>query len=156
MSARPKLEPSNELRQPTAFAVLPISRRPRDSLEYSFHCSLTQPPFRRRPHPASGRKWQDINKLYELSFANPALAEALKEKTELTNAALAVALRKKKTEFTEKEWGDFGITFLRQDHFIKSDDSYYMPFEVPEGFLPKKDEDEGRSTRRRATVSPES
>ena len=127
--------------------------RPRDSLEYSFHCSLTQPPFRRRPRPVSGRKWQDVSKLYELSFANPALAEALKEKTEFTNAALAVAL-KEKTELNGKEWEAFGITGLRLDHFIKSDNSYYMPFEVPEGFLPKKDGALVARRGLRATVSP--
>ena len=101
----------------------------------------------------SGRKWQDVSKLYELSFANPALAEALKEKTEFTNAALAVAL-KEKTELTEKEWEAFGITGLRLDHFIKSGDSYYMPFEVPEGFLPKKDGALVARRGLRATVSP--
>ena len=101
----------------------------------------------------SGRKWQDGSKLYELSFANPALAEALKEKTEFTNAALAVAL-KEKTELTEKEWEAFGITGLRLDHFIKSDNSYYMPFEVPEGFLPKKDGALVARRGLRATVSP--
>ena len=78
---------------------------------------------------------------------------ALKEKTEFTNAALAVAL-KEKTEFTEEEWEAFGITGLRLDHFIKSDDSYYMPFEVPEGFLPKKDGALVARRGLRATVSP--
>ena len=88
-------------------------------------CSRPQsPPFRRRPRPASGRKWRDVKKP--------------EEGAELSNAALADAL-KEKTEFSTEEWAAFGITALHLDHFIKSGNSYYKPFDVPEGFLPKKD-----------------
>ena len=96
--------------------------------------------------PVSGLKWSDVG------TAKP------KNGTSVQNKKLAQAL-KKKTEFTEEEWEDFDIAGLHLDHFIKSDNSYYMPFELPEGFLPKKDvpkKDVTVVARRglRATVSP--
>ena len=54
---------------------------------------------------------------------------------ELSNAALADAL-KEQTEFSEEEWKAFGINDLELEHFIRSGNSYYQPFDVPEGFLP--------------------
>ena len=85
-----------------------------------------------------------------LSLSEPSKPE---EGADLSNAALADAL-KEKTEFSTEEWAVFGITALHLDHFIKSDNSYYMPFEVPEGFLPKKDGALVARRGLRATVSP--
>ena len=44
----------------------------------------------------------------------------------LQNANLAEALQKK-TEFTQQEWDAFGIKDLREDHIIKSGNSYFKP-----------------------------
>ena len=54
---------------------------------------------------------------------------------ELTNPELSDAL-KLKTAFTAEEWSAFGISELQQEHFIQSGNSYFKPFELPEGFLP--------------------
>jgi hypothetical protein len=45
-------------------------------------------------------------------LANPALAEALLQKT----------------EFTQQEWDAFGVDGLRMHHVVKSGDSYFQPF----------------------------
>jgi hypothetical protein len=45
-------------------------------------------------------------------LANPALAEALLQKT----------------EFTQQEWDAFGVDGLRMHHYVKSGDSYFQPF----------------------------
>ena len=47
----------------------------------------------------------------------------------LQDANLAEALQKR-TEFTQQEWDAFGIKDLREDHFIKSGNSYFKP-DVP-------------------------
>ena len=106
-----------------------------------------------RPSLATGRKWK---------LSEPNKPE---EGVELSNAALADAL-KEKTEFSAEEWAAFGIAALHLDHFIKSGNSFYSPFEVPEGFLPKIDvaraarfsllTSRGRSSLARKAASPQS
>ena len=96
--------------------------RPRDRLEYTFHWSLRKPPFRPRPHPASGLVWQDVHEQPESGV-------------ELTSTELAAALETK-TEFITEEWAAFGIADLQLYHFIKAGGKYYQPFEIPEGFRP--------------------
>ena len=96
--------------------------RPRDCLRHTFHWSLRKPPFRPRPHPASGLVWQDVHEQPESGV-------------ELTSTELAAALATK-TEFTPEEWAAFGIGNLQLDHFIKAGDTYYQPFEIPDGFRP--------------------
>ena len=102
-----------------------------------------------RPSLATGRKWK---------LSEPSKPE---EGAELSNAALADAL-KEKTEFSAEEWAAFGITALHLDHFIKSGNSYYKPFDVPEGFLPTEGASlslitgRGRSLRARKAASSQS
>ena len=114
----PILLPSRILR---AHLAAVLCCRSRDRLEYTFHWSLFKPPFRRRPHLASGLKWQK--------------AATQPKGVELTHGALAEVLNEKR-EFTAKEWQAFGIIGLHLDHFVKSGDSYYVPFDIPDCFLP--------------------
>jgi hypothetical protein len=44
----------------------------------------------------------------------------------LLDIKLARAL-KSKTEFTEKEWRDFGIQYLNPNHYVESNGSYFQP-----------------------------
>ena len=62
----------------------------------------------------SGLKWIDIG------------AEQLVDGVELSNDKLAGALQSK-LEFAPDEWNEFGITELREEHFIKSGDKYFKP-----------------------------
>jgi len=62
----------------------------------------------------SGLKWQNVG------------ATKPEQGRELDNAKLADALMNK-TEFTEQEWNNFGITDLRNDHVVKSGATYLQP-----------------------------
>ena len=57
--------------------------------------------------------------------------------TELVHPALALALMEA-TEFTAARWSAFGISRLRADHFVKSDEGYY--FKPVDGMLPPRRE----------------
>ena len=60
----------------------------------------------------------------------------LRDQVELISPQLSEAL-KVKTKFSAEEWEDFGISGLHLGHVVVSRGSYYLPFSVPEAFLPK-------------------
>jgi hypothetical protein len=61
-----------------------------------------------------GSKWQ------RLGIMRPPQGQRL------LDTKLARAL-KSKTEFTEKEWRDFGIQYLNPNHYVESNGSYFQP-----------------------------
>eukprot|EP00966_Prymnesium_polylepis_P326875 7382756-Prymnesium_polylepis.1 len=63
---------------------------------------------------ASGLKWNLVS------------TELPKDGQELSSEALSKALESK-SEFTEKEWRQFGIMNLRMDHCVRSGDKYFRP-----------------------------
>jgi len=58
-------------------------------------------------------------------FDEPRLFEGKKNK-ELDHPKLRETLGNK-TEFTQQEWGGFGIANLRMDQFVKRGDEYFKP-----------------------------
>jgi WD40 repeat protein len=54
---------------------------------------------------------------------------------ELTNSSLSAALTSKE-HFTEREWGDLGVSALRHDDFILSRDTFFKPAALSDKDLP--------------------
>ncbi len=67
---------------------------------------------------SSGSRWESAG------------AEKPTEGRELDSCSLAKELAEGKTEFTEKQWTQFGIGDLRSDDFIKAGDLYFKPSDV--------------------------
>ena len=65
-------------------------------------------------HSASGLRWASVG------LTKPAQGQ------ELSNNVLSASLQSK-TEFTQREWDNFGVKDLRSDDYIKAGDCYYRP-----------------------------
>ena len=72
-------------------------------------CSLFQ-----KEGASSGLQWNEVG------------AKEPVNGKEIVNAKLAEALQSK-TAFAHKEWDEFGINYLKDEHFIKSGDKYFTP-----------------------------
>ena len=90
-------------------------------MEESMGASVAQWAQEWRPNMRpSGLRWQKTTPFVGMGLSSEALATAL-------------ATLGDKVEFTQEEWDAFGITTLRDDHFVVSGGIYYRPSLLPTG-----------------------
>ena len=101
------------LQQAAKIIGVPSLYEPFESVPDEFIALLSQKP--------TGLQWKEVGKKRKMK----------KPEHLLTNDALAAALQTR-TEFTEEEWGAFGVSNLRPDHRVLSDTTYFAPVVLEE------------------------